>query len=154
MPRRSKIAPWVRIVRERPAVYGGESFDARSRIIGPRDLVALVAPRLEIEEQEVFVAVSLDTQHRVLGLTEVSRGTVNQSLVHPREVFRTAIALGAAALVVAHNHPSGDATPSAADRTVTEQLIAAGKVLGLPVHDHIIIGAPGKYVSFAEAGLL
>jgi DNA repair protein RadC len=74
-------------------------------------------------------------------------------LVHPREVFRIAIALGAAAIVVAHNHPSGDASPSAEDHAVTRQLVAAGRILDLPVHDHIIVGA-GCYTSFAEAGLL
>lgn len=156
MPRRrTNLPPWLRVVRERP-VYTNLSdvaswFDAPVR--GPRDAVALLTARLESEEVEVFVVVILNAQHRVIAFTEVSRGIVNSTLVHPREVFRLAVAYGASALVVAHNHPSGDATPSADDRTVTEQLVAAGRLLDIPVHDHIILGR-GKYVSFAEAGLL
>lgn len=71
----------------------------------------------------------------------------------PREVFRAAIVAGAAAVILAHQHPSGDPTPSSADRDITEQLAAAGRLLDIPVHDHVIIGA-GRYASFAEAGLL
>jgi DNA repair protein RadC len=73
--------------------------------------------------------------------------------VHPREVFRLAIAEGAAGIVVVHNHPSGDPTPSADDRKVTQQLVEAGKILDILVYDHVVIGN-GRYVSFAEAGLL
>src|SRR5918911_768911 len=73
--------------------------------------------------------------------------------VHPREVFREAIAERAAAIILVHNHPSGDPTPSADDRLVTEQLVAAGRLLDIPVHDHVIVGR-GRFVSFAEAGLL
>jgi DNA repair protein RadC len=78
---------------------------------------------------------------------------LNSSLVHPREVFREAIAENAAAIILIHNHPSGDPTPSPDDRITTEQLVQAGRVLDIPVHDHIIIGR-GRYLSFAEAGLL
>jgi DNA repair protein RadC len=73
--------------------------------------------------------------------------------VHPREVFAPAILLGAVAIVVAHNHPSGDPTPSAEDRSITAQLVSAGKLLDIPIHDHIIVGN-GRYTSFADAGLL
>jgi len=83
----------------------------------------------------------------------VTRGLLNSSLVHPREVFREAIAERAAAIILVHNHPSGDPTPSPDDRVVTEQLVQAGKVLDIPVQDHVIIGR-GRYISFAEAGLL
>src|SRR5947199_97142 len=75
------------------------------------------------------------------------------ALVHPREVFRAAIAEAAAGIIVVHNHPSGDATPSADDRAVTRQLVDAGRLLDLPVYDHVIVGGD-RYVSFAEAGLL
>lgn len=156
MPRRrTNLPPWLRVVRERP-IYTTLSdvaswYDAPVRC--PKDGVALLTPRLESEEVEVFVAVLLNAQHRVIAFTEVSRGIVNSSLVHPREVFRLAIAYGASAVIVAHNHPSGDPSPSADDRAVTEQLVAAGRVLDIPVHDHIVLGR-GRYVSFAEAGLL
>lgn len=83
----------------------------------------------------------------------MTRGLASTSLVHPREVFRTSIALGASAILLAHNHPSGDPTPSAENRVITDQLVAAGRLLDMPVHDHVIFGA-GRYRSFAEAGLL
>jgi DNA repair proteins len=102
--------------------------------------------------EEFHVAV-LDSQHRLERDIAVTRGLLNSSLVHPREVFREAIAENAAAIILIHNHPSGDPTPSADDRVVTEQLVQAGRVLDIPVQDHIIIGR-GRYLSFAEAGLL
>ena len=83
----------------------------------------------------------------------VSRGILNSSLVHPREVFREAIAERAASLVLVHNHPSGDPTPSPDDRAITAQLVAAGRLLDIPIQDHLVIGR-GRFVSFAEAGLL
>lgn len=95
----------------------------------------------------------LDTQHRLERDITVTRGLLSASLVHPREVFREAIAERAASVILVHNHPSGDPTPSADDRKVTTQLVAAGKLLDIPVHDHVIIGR-GRYASFAESGLL
>ena len=83
----------------------------------------------------------------------ITRGILNSSLVHPREVFRAAIAEAAAGIIVVHNHPSGDPTPSGDDRAVTRQLVDAGRLLDLPVHDHVIVGGD-RYMSFAEAGLL
>ena len=113
----------------------------------------LLSARAAEETIEVFWLVALDTQSNVLEVVEVSRGSLNSSIVHPREVFRSAIVAGAAGIIVVHNHPSGDPTPSADDRAVTRQLVEAGRVLDIPVYDHIIIGA-GRYVSFAESGLL
>ncbi len=102
---------------------------------------------------EVFYVIALNSQSRVIGLQEVTRGILNSSLVHPREVFRLAIAFGAAGIIVAHNHPSGDPTPSADDRAITRQLVDAGRLLDIPVYDHLVLGA-ARYLSFAEAGLL
>ena len=113
----------------------------------------LFAPRLEDLPVEEFHVAVLDAQHRLERDVTVTRGILNSSLVHPREVFREAIAERAAAIILVHNHPSGDPTPSPDDRTVTEQLVAAGRLLDIPVHDHVIIGR-GRYASFAEAGLL
>lgn len=149
MKRRTPLPKWCRIVRERCAEYAP---DAGAKVQNPRDAVVLLS-RLELEEQECFVAILLNAQHRAIAVAEVTRGTVNSSLVAPREVFRLAVAMNASAVILAHNHPSGDVTPSIADRQVTEQLAAAGRVLDIPVHDHIIV-APGRYTSFAEAGLL
>lgn len=119
----------------------------------PRDVFAAFAPRLEDLPVEEFHVAVLDTQHRLERDVTVTRGILNSSLVHPREVFREAIAERAAAVILVHNHPSGDPTPSADDRAVTEQLVAAGRLLDIPVHDHVIVGR-GRYLSFAEAGLL
>ncbi len=119
----------------------------------PRDVYATYASRLEDLPVEEFHVAVLDAQHRLERDVTVTRGILNSSLVHPREVFREAIAERAAAIILVHNHPSGDPTPSADDRMVTEQLVAAGRLLDIPVHDHVIVGR-GRYVSFAEAGLL
>ncbi len=125
----------------------------RPRIRTPADVYRWFAPRLADLAAEEFHVLALDTQSGVLRDLLITRGILNSSLVHPREVFRGAIAEAAAGIIVVHNHPSGDPTPSADDRAVTRQLVAAGRVLDLPVYDHIVIGA-GRYLSFAEAGLL
>lgn len=130
-----------------------EARDDGAPIRSPRDVHAAFAPRLEDLPVEEFHVAVLDAQHRLERDVTVTRGILNSSLVHPREVFREAIAERAAAIILVHNHPSGDPTPSADDRAVTEQLVAAGRLLDIPVHDHVIIGR-GRYVSFAEAGLL
>lgn len=149
-PRRTGlIAPWVRLVREIPVSSMPEPQPLRS----PRQAYGLVRADMEDLEVESFQIIALNAQHCAIGRVEVSRGIVNSSLVHPREVFRVAIALSSVALILIHNHPSGDATPSPDDRAVTDQLIAAGRLLDIPVHDHIIVGR-GRYTSFAEAGLM
>jgi DNA repair protein RadC len=102
---------------------------------------------------EEFHLLALDSQSRVLREVLVTRGILDSSLVHPREVFRAAIAEAAAGIIVVHNHPSGDPTPSAEDRTVTRQLVAAGQLLDVPLHDHVII-AGDRFTSFAAQGLL
>ena len=131
--------------------WGGAG--GRAPLRSPRDVFAVFAPRLEDLPVEEFHVAVLDSQHRLERDVTVTRGILNSSLVHPREVFREAIAERAAAIILVHNHPSGDPTPSADDRVVTEQLVAAGRLLDIPVHDHVIIGR-GRYTSFAEAGLL
>ena len=130
-----------------------EARDAGVPLRGPQEVAAIYAPRLQDLPVEEFHVAVLDAQHRLERDVLVSRGLLNSSLVHPREVFREAIAERAAAVILVHNHPSGDPTPSAEDRVVTAQLVAAGRLLDIPVHDHIIVGR-GRYMSFAEAGLL
>ena len=95
----------------------------------------------------------LSTKHRVIAYHEVSRGTLDSTLVHPREVFKAALLANAAAIVVSHNHPSGDPSPTIDDLEVTTRLVATGEVLGIPVLDHIVIG-DGRYFSFKECGRL
>jgi len=93
-------------------------------------------------------------KHRPIAYHLVSRGTLDACLVHAREVFRAAIAGGAAAIIVAHNHPSGDPAPSADDCTLTRRLSEGGELLGIPVLDHVVLGRDGRYSSFRELGLL
>ncbi len=129
-------------------------FQTAVPLRSPRDVVALMQAFAAREVAESFWILALDSQHRLIGgPITITRGILNSSLVHPREVFRAAIVAGAAALILCHNHPSGDPTPSADDRAVTDQLVAAGRLLDIPVHDHIIVGGM-RYVSFAEAGLI
>jgi DNA repair protein RadC len=124
-----------------------------SRIREPDDVARLFQNRLRDLQVEEFHLLALDSQSQVLREVLVTRGLLNSSLVHPREVFRAAIAEAAAGIIVVHNHPSGDPTPSSEDRAVTQQLVAAGRLLDLPLYDHIII-AGDRFVSFATAGLL
>lgn len=148
----------ARAVAVHAALELGRRLAGEERIPGapiqsPRDVVQWYAPRMEDLPVEEFHVAVLDAQHRLERDITVTRGILNSSLVHPREVFREAIAERAAAVILVHNHPSGDPAPSSDDRVVTEQLAAAGRVLDIPVHDHVIIGR-GRYTSFAEAGLL
>ena len=119
----------------------------------PRDVWLAYAARLQDLPVEEFHVGILDGRHRLDRDVLVSRGTLTNSLVHPREVFREAIADRAAAIVLVHNHPSGDPAPSVEDRLVTKQLVEAGKLLEIPVVDHVVVGK-GRYVSFSEAGYL
>ena len=111
-------------------------------------------------EAEKFWVLCLNRRNRILRCAEVTSGTATQSLVHAREVFREAIRNGATAIVAAHNHPSGDPSPSRADVTVTQQLAQASAVLGIQLLDHIIVGTPERdplgrgFHSFAEAGAI
>ena len=104
-------------------------------------------------EKEEFRAVFLDTRNRVIDTATISVGTLNSSIVHPREVFRAAIRAGSAGLILVHNHPSGDPSPSPEDLAITKRLARAGSMLGIEVLDHIIIG-DNVYVSLREKGLL
>jgi DNA repair protein RadC len=117
------------------------------------DIYRVFGPRVEDLPVEEFHIGILDAQQRIDKDVLVSRGTLNSSLVHPREVFREAIAERAATIVLVHNHPSGDPTPSADDLRVTAQLIAAGTILGIRVLDHLVIGR-GRFVSFVEDGYM
>ena len=153
--RRLSTVRLVRLVREGSFPAPDGYPDAGTPIRCPRDVYACMVPYAERELVEAFWILPLDSQHRLadVGPAVITRGILNSSLVHPREVFRAAIEASAAAIVLVHNHPSGDPTPSPDDRVITEQLAAAGRVLDIPVHDHVVIGR-GRYTSFAEAGLM
>ncbi len=109
--------------------------------------------KLRDRKKEVFFSLLLDSKNRLLREVQVSEGSLNASIVHPREVFAPVIRESAAAVLFVHNHPSGDPTPSREDVDLTERLNAAGKLMGVRVLDHIIIGS-GSYVSFCDRGLL
>lgn len=125
----------------------------RRRISGPRDVYARLSPQLRDRRQEEFWALYLDSQNRVLAERCITIGLLNSSLVHPREVFAPALSHAAASLILAHNHPSGDPEPSAEDVAVTAHLVESGRLLGIPVRDHVVLGAHG-YVSLMERGML
>lgn len=105
------------------------------------------------EAQEVFGIVILNTKNKIVAVHEVSRGALNSSLVHPREVFKPAILHNAAAIICFHNHPSGDPEPSRDDIEITKRLVEAGKIMGIGILDHIIVGDEG-YVSLKQMGVM
>jgi DNA repair protein RadC len=128
------------------------------RILSSPDVVALLAQdfmRAADDDKEHFWAIFLNTQNHYLMHTEVSVGTQSSSLVHPREVLGPALREGAASLILIHNHPSGDPTPSREDLRLTRQIADGARLLDLRLHDHIIIGnGTEQWVSLAERGLL
>jgi DNA repair protein RadC len=127
--------------------------DARLLIRSPEDVAELVLPQLRDLHNEVFVVLHLDAKNGLKHQQRLSVGTLNASLVHPREVYKSAIDHLAASIIVVHNHPSGNHEPSSEDIEITRQLVEAGKIVGIPLHDHIIIAGRG-YTSLAERGLL
>ena len=117
----------------------------------PQDLLPLLEEEFRGCDREHFLAVLLDARHRVLSIETVAIGCLDASLVHPRELFRGAVALGAAAVIAAHNHPSGCATPSPDDLGLTGRLARCGRLLGIELLDHIVVGR-GEYTSIREHG--
>lgn len=126
-----------------------EDLATDRKVADALDVVAFADPWMRDETVEVFRVVLLDARHHVLAFPEISRGTLNASLVHPREVFRPAVIAAAASVIVVHNHPSGDPTPSAEDEAVTRRLARAGEILGIPVVDHVVMGE-ARHASFRE----
>lgn len=127
--------------------------ESRPGIAKPCDAAQLLMPAMRYLEREEFRALFLDSRNRVIDAFTVSVGTLNSSIVHPREVFRAAIRAGSAAMIVAHNHPSGDPAPSPEDLAITKRLAKVGSLIGIELLDHIIIG-DNVYVSLKEKGLL
>jgi DNA repair protein RadC len=138
----------VTLVRE------GQMPSYEQRIRCSADAARMLWAYLEGVDREHFVVFLLDQKNQVIGINTVSMGSLTASIVHPREVFKAAILANAATIICGHNHPSGDTVPSQEDRLITTRLASAGKLLGINVMDHIIIGSAGKYFSFADEGLL
>jgi DNA repair protein RadC len=128
---------------------------ARPRASSPEDVATLARQLIPDDDREHFGVLLLDSQNGVNAYHEVSVGSLSASIVHPREVFRAAILGGAAHLILVHNHPSGDTTPSKEDVHLTRQLVEGAKLLGLKIHDHVILGnGSGEHLSLAARGLM
>lgn len=131
----------------------GADPQKKVKLSSPEACVSYLMPRMRYEQQEKFLVLLLDSKNQLLKCQQVSEGTLNASVVHPREVFAPAMLHRAACVLAAHNHPSGDPAPSIEDRKLTQALEATGTVMGIPFLDHIIIG-DGRYFSFRENGYL
>ena len=128
---------------------------ARVDMSTPQAVYEYLAGDLRYEQQENFVVLMLDTRRHLIRSSNISKGTLNRTMVHPRDVFREAIVSNASSIIVAHNHPSGDPTPSKLDRELTRELVNAGLTLHIPVLDHLIIGTGSTpYFSFREHGFI
>lgn len=125
----------------------------RIRITGPEQVAEKYLPRMRDLKKEIFKIILLDSANQIIKDVLISEGTLNASLVHPREVFKAALDDHAASLILIHNHPSGNPEPSVEDIQITQQLREAGKVMGVPVRDHIIL-AGRSYTSLAKSGYL
>lgn len=130
-------------------------YEVETRISCPKDIYEVLTKvcRIQCNAEEVFILITLNIKDIVTGYFEVHRGTINTSLVHPREVFKRALLNNASNIMVAHNHPSGDPNPSKEDIQITERLKEAGNLLGINLLDHIIVGED-KYISLKEKGVL
>ncbi|MHB1456790.1 MAG: RadC family protein [Armatimonadota bacterium] len=129
------------------------ALDSRTAIRNPQDVVDCVMPFLRDEPQENFMAIFLNTKNEILKTRIITTGTLDSSLITPRELFREAMSMNSAAVIVAHNHPSGDPTPSREDIAITKRLCQAGEIVGIEVLDHLIIG-DGRSLSLKERGLM
>ena len=133
----------VSVVRERTNRY--------PKIDCSQSLKNIASELLSDAATERFLVFFMDSKNRILGFNEASVGSLNASIVHPRDAFRAAVIQGASAVTIVHNHPSGDPAPSREDRDTTKRMIQAGQILGIHVLDHIVIG-DDDYYSFADAG--
>jgi len=127
--------------------------DAKPAIHSPQDVANLLSHDFRTEKREHFVALFLDTRNQIIRRETISIGGLDASMIHPRELFHHAIRCASQSVVVCHNHPSGDPTPSQEDLDVTKRLIEAGKIIGIEVLDHVVLG-DGRWVSLKERGLM
>ena len=133
--------------------YAAEEMPVRTAVQSTEQLYRYMREKLSGRQKEHFVVLLLDTKHRIIREESIAIGSLNESVVHPREVFREAVRESAARVIFVHNHPSGNPQPSPQDRQLTARLCEVGRLMGIPVLDHLIVGDEG-YFSFAEAGLL
>lgn len=140
----------IHFIREVAVRYIGRSTRIAAAIRRPEEAVAFMRRVVRDDAREHFVALYLDGRHRPIAHQVVSVGTASASLVHPREVFQPAILIGACAAIVAHNHPSGDPTPSPEDREITRRLVDAGALLGVAILDSLVWTRSGAHISLRE----
>lgn len=138
----------IKMIREGSLLYNTR------KILSPLDAVNLGKYFLEDADREKLIACCMDTKNQPICINIVSIGSLNSSIVHPREVFKVAILSNAASILIFHNHPSGNTEPSQEDINITKRLKEAGKLIGIELLDHIIIGSEGKYCSLKENGTL
>lgn len=131
----------------------GEKRKVRSVVTCPEDVADYATPRLRYENREHMCALLLNAKNHIIAWETISIGSLTASVVHPREVFKPAIVKGAVSIILVHNHPSGDPTPSKEDIEVTARMVQVGKVMDIPVFDHIIVGGD-KFVSLKEKGVI
>ena len=130
-----------------------EVISARQKIASAQDVVAMIAPQMRDLKTEVFKVVYLNSNNRIIDISNAATGTVNQAMPIVREIIHAALQKFAAAIICVHNHPSGNVAPSPEDKKFTQELAAAGKLMGIKVLDHIIIG-DGSFFSFADEGMM
>lgn len=149
-----RIQP-IMVVHEAPDIKAVYKHPAN----GPDDVARILEKSIGKMNQEVFVVLGLSARNWIVGIRIVTVGILNATLVHAREVYRSAVEMSAACIIVAHNHPSGDPTPSREDLKITGDLVQAGRVLGIKLQDHVVIGRrnppePRFYCSIRESGLV
>lgn len=143
----------LRLVYERQVIREKAPAYLNNRRISKAEDVYELMHDLQLEGKEHFIVLHLDNKNGIVCLDRVSTGSLNQSIVHPREVLKGALLSSAAAIILVHNHPSGDPEPSPEDMAITKRLSEAGKLFDIKVLDHVIVGE-GRFISFAERGLL
>ena len=144
------LARYVDLAREVAAT----PIDDRQRIEDPESAYEMLAPLVANSPKETALVVTLDTKHRPLAIRMETVGSLDHTFMSPRELFRAALLDNASAVFLAHNHPSGSPEPSTDDERITRRLVEAGRILGIEVLDHLVIGAPGRWTSLARRGLV
>lgn len=138
----------LKVVKESSLLYG------KRKISSPSDAIEIGRSMLDGSDREKLLLCCLNTKNEPTNLNIVSIGSLNSSIVHPREVFKLAILGNSASIILFHNHPSGDTTPSKEDINITERIKEAGKIIGIELIDHIILGDENKYTSLKEKGII
>ena len=148
----SNVAKRINIVSIKMVKESSFLYQTR-QILSPNDAYEMIKEQLEGLDREQFIIACLNTKNEPTNITVVSVGTLNKAIIHPREVFKTAILSNAASIMAFHNHPSGETTPSQQDIQLTNRLYQAGELLGIKLLDHLIIG-DGRFTSLKEKGYL